>query len=106
MIDVAANDVLVERITQDNPNMLVPWYLMASYAYYERDVSLLSDNVFDMMCFLLLEHLDCINIDHPHMHLCDMQALEAGTGFDLGDKYPSIVVSTAERFIRGEFPCQ
>ena len=35
------------EITSKNPNMLVPWYLMAAWAYYEDDNPILSDSVFD-----------------------------------------------------------
>ena len=33
----------------DNINMTVPWYLMASYAYYVEDDPILSDHAYDHM---------------------------------------------------------
>ena len=39
----------------ENPNMMVPWYLMASYAYYEQDQPILSDGLFDGLAKRMLE---------------------------------------------------
>ena len=33
------------RVWEKNPNMLVPYYLMLSYLYYEKNVSLIEDTV-------------------------------------------------------------
>jgi NAD-dependent DNA ligase len=43
-----------------NPNMLVPYYLMYSYAYYIEGESLVEDVEFDQMCQDLLEKWDTI----------------------------------------------
>ena len=43
------------RVWEKNPNMLVPYYLMFSYLYYEKDVSLIEDTEFDKLCQTLLE---------------------------------------------------
>ena len=37
------------------PNMLIPWYIMASYAYYVQDDPLLSDGAFDRLVHRLLD---------------------------------------------------
>ena len=42
----------------ENPNMMIPWYLMASYAYYEEDDSILSDGLFDGLAHCMLEVWD------------------------------------------------
>lgn len=70
--------------TDRNVNMLVPWYLMASYAYYKEDNPILSDNLFDKMGKRMLEHWD--DIEHMHKHYITKDMLQAGTY--LGE-YPS-----------------
>lgn len=44
------HDKLCNDICEENPNMMIPWYLMASYAYYWLDDPILSDACFDQMC--------------------------------------------------------
>jgi len=61
----------------ENPNMMVPWYLMASYAYYEEDNPILSDGLFDGLAKRMLECWD--DIDHWHKDLITTEDLEAGT---------------------------
>ena len=105
VINVARNTQLAEQVIATDPNMLVPWYLIASYAYYVLDESILTDAYYDMICFLLMEELDAVNIDHPHAQLCDMESLSAGTGYHLSeDQYPSITVHVAEGFVSGRNP--
>ena len=69
------------RVWEKNPNMLVPYYLMFSYLYYEKDVSLIEDTEFDKLCQTLLEKYD--NVEHMHKHLVSKEALTAGTGYDI-----------------------
>ena len=61
----------------ENPNMMVPWYLMASYAYYEQDQPILSDGLFDGLAKRMLECWD--DIDHWHKELITQEDLQAGT---------------------------
>jgi hypothetical protein len=65
-------------------NMLVPWYLMAAYAYYVEDNPIISDQLFDNMSKRLLASWDII--EHMHKHHLTRGDLEAGTF--LG-KYPT-----------------
>lgn len=85
-IDKAYTDVC-----DDNPNMLVPWYLMAAYAYYVEDDPILSDNRFDQMAKRILEHWD--EIDHWHKDKLTKDDLKAGTF--LGE-YPSRIKGAVE----------
>lgn len=66
--------------------MSVPYYLMASYAYYKEDNPILTDDFFDRLAKKILNNWD--NIEHYHKHLLDKDSLEAGSY--LGE-YPSIV---------------
>lgn len=71
-------------------NVAVPWFLCTSYLYYQRDISILSDQEFDKMCALMLANW--AKIKHPHKHFIKRSHLTAGTGFDLPwRKLPAIV---------------
>lgn len=72
------------QLTSDNINMYVPWYIMASYAYYVEDDPIISDRMFDRMAKQILIHYD--DIEHMHKDILTKETLEAGTF--LGD-YPS-----------------
>jgi len=103
MADVEKITAVAEEAIGQGPNMLVPWYLIASYAYYECDDPVISDELYDRICFLLMEAIDAIEIDHMHAYLCDPESLKAGTGYQIKD-YPSRVVSVAQKFMSGELP--
>jgi|TARA_B100001094_G_C17960073_1_gene684964 predicted ATP-dependent Lon-type protease len=70
----------------ENLNMMVPYYLMASYAYYKEDDPIFSDVFFDNMGKTMLERWD--DIEHWHKEYINKGDLEAGTF--LGE-YPSRV---------------
>ena len=74
-------------IYEENHNMLIPFYLMSSYAYYKEDDPILSDGEYDTVCVLLDEHWD--KVDHSHKWCIDRDHLKAGTGYAL--EYPDRV---------------
>jgi hypothetical protein len=74
------------KLFAKNINMMVPWYLMASYAYYEQGDPIFSDGFFDNMGKTMLAVWD--DIEHFHKEHITLDDLEAGTF--LG-KYPSRV---------------
>ena len=76
-----------------NPNMLIPYYLMFSYLYYEKNISLIDDAEFDRMCKTLLDKLDTLT--HMHKHLIKKESLTAGTGYDI--KYTNLIKDSAMR---------
>tara|TARA_A100001201_G_C4084109_1_gene199908 strand:- start:241 stop:516 length:276 start_codon:yes stop_codon:yes gene_type:complete len=88
------------NIEEISINRLVPVYLMSSYLYYKKDESKLTDGEFDMLCKRMLENWK--DIKHPHKKLIKKKDLEAGTGYAIR-KYPSIVMSSAERWLKGEY---
>ena len=67
-----------------NKNMLVPYYLMFSYAYYQENESLISDAEYDQICNDLITNWN--DITHWNKRLLDLDSLRAGTGYDI--KYP------------------
>ena len=79
-----------------NPNMLVPYYLMYSYAYYKENESLVDDTEYDQICQDLITNWD--NITHWHKPLPSLESLKAGTGYDI--KYPERVVNAARELIK------
>ena len=79
-------DTYAAKIFEKNVNMMVPWYLMASYAYYVQDDAIFSDGFFDEMGKTMLAVWD--DIEHFHKEHINKGDLEAGTF--LG-KYPSRV---------------
>lgn len=87
-------DDYAAEIFADNINMMVPWYLMAAYAYYKQDDPILSDQFFDSMAKTMLTVWDDIN--HRHKHLITVNDLEAGSY--LGE-YPSIVEGALEEML-------
>lgn len=84
--------VILNRIG-DNPNMLVPYYLMTSYAYYVEDDPIVSDSFYDNLAKKLLKEFD--NIQHHHKSVIDKDALSAGSF--LGE-YPGIVQGALHSF--------
>ncbi len=88
------------NIEEISINRLVPVYLMSSYLYYKKDQSKLSDGEFDMLCKRMLDNWK--QIKHPHKNLIKKKDLEAGTGYAIR-KYPTIVMSSAERWLNGEY---
>ena len=60
-----------------NLNLTVPWYLMASHAYYDLDRPFLSDAAFDGLAKLMLAAWD--HIEHRHKDMITREDLEAGT---------------------------
>ena len=79
------------KIYDKNANMLVPYYLMYSYLYYEKDSPIVSDTEYDTICKRLYDEWD--TIEHYHKHIINKEDLTAGTGYTL--KYPTIVKDTA-----------
>lgn len=70
-----------------NPNLLIPWYLMASYMYYTHAESIISDELYDEMCQRLLYLFPTLT--HQHKRLVDVEALKAGTGYHMkASDYP------------------
>ena len=79
-----------------NKNMLVPYYLMFSYAYYQENESLVSDAEYDQICKDIITNWN--DITHWHKPLLNLESLKAGTGYDI--KYPNRVVTAALSLIK------
>jgi len=88
------------NINEISIHRTVPIYLMSSYLYYKKGENVISDGEFDMLCKRMLENWK--QIKHPHKKLIKKKDLEAGTGYAI-KKYPEIVMSSAERWLAGEY---
>lgn len=78
-----------------NVNLSVPWYLMASYAYYELDSPFIPDGDFDDLAKLMLSRWD--DIQHPHKDYITKDDLKGGTL--LRRDYPEITKDAAIRLL-------
>ena len=68
-------------------NLLVPYYIMMAYRYYEKDDPMVSDRLFDLTAKKLLKHWD--GITHMHNDYLNTDMLEAGT---YSGEYPSMAI--------------
>ena len=79
-------DKHAKKIFDENINKMIPYYLMASLAYYKQADPIFSDAFYDEMAKTILERWD--DIEHYHKNLIKKDDLIAGSY--LGE-YPSIV---------------
>lgn len=95
-------DIMVRGLIEDHPNLLVAYFLIASYLYYVRDVSIISDGLFDEICETLTLHWD--DVEHPHKHIIDREALKAGSGYYIThDKYPGMTRASACALVNSQW---
>ena len=91
----------VSEAVKANPEMLVPWYLILSFLYYQADIALVPDAVYDAIC----EELAWTTrpLKHRHARLINREALFAGTGFYLSYRdYPGIVIGAASQLAKAD----
>lgn len=82
-----------------NPNSTISWWIAASYQYYHRHESLLSDECYDKMAKYIQKNFHSMN--HPHLHLISKENLEAGSLYNLkASEYPEIVKNSSEMLVR------
>ena len=98
MAECQNHDRLMERETTARPNVMVPWYVLASYAYYHLDQPVISDMAFDRLARRLL--IDWKQTEHQHKHLISEDALRAGTMLLSEDEYPSVAKDAAKALLR------
>ena len=83
-------DHIMQRAVAQMPDLGVPWYLMASYAYYWEDDPILSDAAFDQLGKDLLARWS--EVRHWHKDLLSEDELRAGSCLLPKDKYPGVTV--------------
>lgn len=84
-----------------NPNLTVPYLLMASYLYYIRDERTpMSDHEFDCLCSFAYQNW--ASIEHRHKYLIKKGWLTAGSLYRLSDRdYPLMVKGAAYSWLGG-----
>lgn len=96
------HDSLMLEQTSACPAVMVPWYLIASHAYYHLDRPVLSDAAFDALGRRLLGAWH--GIEHRHKHLIGEDALRAGTLLLDETEYPSMAKDAARRLAKMLIP--
>ena len=92
------NNINVSELDWDNPNAMLSWFLIASYAYYVIGDRIMEDSQFDRIVKILKDSWD--SVDHPHKHLVTQSHLSAGTGYDIA--FPTIVKHNAYLILKKE----
>lgn len=87
------------KVMAGNPNMMIPFYLMASYAYYKEDNPIFSDSFYDELAKTMVAVWD--GLEHNHKSLITLDALKAGSYIG---EYPSIVIGGLESFRNAIYP--
>ena len=70
-------DAYAATMFDRNINLMVPYYLMAAYAYYKEDDPIFSDAFFDDMAKTMLARWE--DIEHYHKVYISKNDLKAGT---------------------------
>lgn len=92
-------DAMAHNLIKEWPNLLVPWYLMASWMYYARDLSLVTDGFYDELCKTLDLYWD--DVEHAHKHVVDRASVAAGTGYGVTtDRCPLTTRAAASALAR------
>lgn len=91
-------DQFASDLFEGSLNLTVPWYLIASYAYYKENNPIFTDSYFDALGKMMLENWG--SIEHIHKQFITKGDLEAGTF--LGE-YPSRIVHSLSE-VRKENP--
>ena len=84
------HDEFFLEMSDRNPNLLVPWWLMSVWAYENAD-PILSDAVFDVLVTRLGSQWD--SVEHTHKHLLDRDAIKGRMG--LKGECPNIIIGSA-----------
>lgn len=92
---ISSIEQIIDNKVAESLNMLVPLYLILSYAYYVEDDPLVSDAYYDSMAKQLYKEYD--NVNHVHKHLIVKDALKAGS---FVGTYPSIISGAYHDFRR------
>jgi len=90
-------DTYVQMLVRQSPKLAVSWWLIASYAYYQCNETIISDECFDYLTLVIRENYD--TIEHVNKDLITEDRLSCGSAFDLRI-YPIRVRCCAELIMR------
>lgn len=92
-------DEYIRECFKVNKNSAMSFFLIASYCYYCRYDSIMSDEVFDGIAKWLLKEYD--KIQHVNKDLVTKEMLNSGTAYNLKESdYPLRVKVIGEQFIK------
>jgi NAD-dependent DNA ligase len=94
------SDKVCQRHMNNNPNMIIPWLLMSSYAYYYLNEAIISDGLYDTLCREALLKWD--DISHTHKKYITKDELIAGSLYKLKEEdYPSVAKGAVQVLLQG-----
>lgn len=77
-------------------NELIPLFLIASYTYYHRSQSIMSNDSFDYLVSRLRSEWS--EITHPHKHRIKEENLLTDSGYNI--EYPADIIQEAENLLK------
>ena len=96
-------DGMLDVTLAKSPHAAIPWWLMASFAYYLLDDPILSDARNDALCASILD--GWADLTHPHKYAVDKASLTAGTAFGMKPTdYPPRVLWGLQHLTQRRFP--
>lgn len=96
-------DEELDRQITVQPNQIIKWFLMASWLYYINDISILSDERYDLLAKQIYDSWD--DLSSMHKHVIRKDDLMCGSLYYLKDEdYPTIIVSLACDYADIEHP--
>lgn len=89
------HDAYCLKCVAEHPDAAVSWWMMASYAYYMLDTTIINDTTFDQLCAMIETRWD--EIDHQHKKLIKRDCIKSG--YYIG-QYPLMVIGATEKFLK------
>ena len=91
-------EIIDSRIIESlRPNLLVPFYLINSYLYYQMDTNVIHDSDYDKICQRLDREWDLIS--HPHKFLIKRDDLSMTTCLTNYEAFPNIIKGAAKQML-------
>lgn len=100
-LPLATADERCEVLTERNPNLLIPWFLMACIAYDKYDTPILSDGCFDALSARMAKLWDTLT--HRHKGLIRMTDPKTFKGSSVAvdwDNVPGLTYGATEHLIK------
>lgn len=95
------HDAKYQAIVSENPNMAIPWFLMACYAYDKLDSTIITDACFDALSETMANNWD--SISHWHKPLIRMENPDLFKGSCVvvdWDKFPDRIKEATRALLR------
>lgn len=87
----------VLRLVEEQPTILTHWLLLLGYAYYHHDISLVSDEAFDMLMVRFGKEYNLQSHTHKHMITEDM--VKTGSLFNIVEADYPVKTKISFRYI-------